>query len=297
MNKKAEFTPHIIAISALFVSGNGILSLPEKGADGFTFLAFLVSLPLVFLIFWLSSIIFGKISETKSSSGGLKKAVYIICLISAGIFALFSGAATFKALTEFVSAVMLPETPMFFIVAVLLVAVIYFFIQKEKSILKFGLISGVLTATAVVFFFVSAADRYDLRNIFIFRLPSFRELIFQLKPYLINPVLQVAVLPVFLKGVLRENKLKSGFFGVLVGGIFLGLGILSSVLLFSPEIAGVLQFPFSSAVSTVTVGRLFTRLDGFAYFVYFVCGLSKITVCVFSVRWILRELSIIIRNR
>ena len=297
MNKKAEFTPHIIAISALFVLGNGILSLPEKGADGFTFLAFLVSLPLAFLIFWLASIIFEKISETKFSSGGLKKAVYIICLISAGVFALFSGAAAFKALTEFVSAVMLPETPMFFIVAVLLVAVIYFFIQNEKSILKFALISGVLSAAAVVFFFIAASDRYDLRNIFIFRLPSFRELFSQLKPYLINPVLQVLILPVFLKGVLRENKLKSGFFGVLAGGIFLGLGILSSVWLFSPEIAGVFRFPFSSAVSTVTVGRLFTRLDGFAYFVYFVCSLIKTTVCAFSVRWILKELSIITRGR
>lgn len=297
MNKKAEFTPHIIAISALFVLGNGILSLPQNGADGFTFLAFLVSLPLVFFIFWLASIIFMKISETNSSSSGIKKAVYIICLISAGIFALFSGANTFKAVTKFVSAVMLPETPMFLIVAVFLVAVIYFFFQNEKSILKFALISGVLTAAAVVFFFVAASDRYDLRNIFIFRLPSFRELFSQLKPYLINPVLQVLTLPVFLKGVLRENKLKSGFFGVLAGGIFLGLGILSSVLLFSPEIAGELLFPFSSAVSTVTVGRLFTRLDGFAYFVYFVCSLSKITVCVFSVRWILRELSIIISGR
>ena len=297
MNKKAEFTPHIIAISALFVLGSGILSLPSRGADGFTFLAFLISLPLGFFVFWLASIIFGKISQTKFSSGAFKKAVYVICIISAGIFALFSVADTFKALTEFVSAVMLPETPMFLIVAVFLAAVIYFFFQNEKSILKFALISGVLTATAVVFFFVSASDRYDLRSIFIFRLPSFGELFSQLKPYLINPVLQVAVLPVFLKGVLRENKTKSGIWGVLAGGIFLGLGILSSVLLFSPEIAGELQFPFSSAVSTVTVGRLFTRLDGFAYFVYFVCSLSKITVCVFSVRWILMELSIIIRNR
>ena len=297
MNKKAEFTPHIIAISTLFVLGNGILSLPSRGADGFTFLAFLVSLPLGFLVFWLASIIFGKISETKSSSGAFKRAVYIICLMSAGIFALFSGAATFKTLTIFVSEVMLPETPMFLIVAVFLASVIYFFFQNEKSILKFALISGVLTATAVVFFFVAASDRYDLRNIFIFRLPSFRELFSQLKPYLINPVLQVAVLPVFLKGVLRENKTKLGIWGVLAGGIFLGLGILSAVLLFSPEIAGELRFPFSSAVSTVTVGRLFTRLDGFAYFVYFVCSLSKITVCVFSVRWILRELSIIIGGR
>ena len=124
MNKKAEFTPHIIAISTLFVLGNGILSLPSRGADGFTFLAFLVSLPLGFLVFWLASIIFGKISETKSSSGAFKRAVYIICLMSAGIFALFSGAATFKTLTIFVSEVMLPETPLFLIVAVFLAAVI-----------------------------------------------------------------------------------------------------------------------------------------------------------------------------
>lgn len=297
MNKKAEFTPHIIAISALFVLGNGILSLPSQGADGFTFLAFLASLPLGFLVFWLASIVFGKISETKSSSGNFKKTVYIILLLAVGVFALFSGADTFRALTEFVSVVMLPETPMFLIVVVFLVVVIYFFLQKEKSILKFALISGVLTVIAVVFFFVSASDRYDFRNIFIFRLPSWGELISQLKPYLNNPVAGVVVLPVFLRGVLKDNKLKSGIFGVLAGGIFLGFGILSSVLLFSPEIAGELDFPFSSAVSTVTVGRLFTRLDGFAYFVYFVCGLSKITVCVFSVRWILRELSIIIRNR
>ena len=91
-------------------------------------------------------------------------------------------------------------------------------------------------------------------------------------------------MPIFLKFFFDDTRTKQGFSGVIIGACLLGMCILSPILLFGAQLSGQLDFPNSYAVSTVTVGRLFTRLDGFAYFVYFVSSVIKITVCISVVR-------------
>ena len=197
-----------------------------------------------------------------------------------GIFALFVGAESILSLADFISKIVLPETPKFFIFLILGLSAVYFSLKKTESLLKFSLISLVLSGAVILFFFIGGADKYELRNIFVFKLPEFSEILPQIKPYLLNPVLQSLVLPVFLWQSFGETRTRQGFFGVLWGAVILGLCILSSVLLFGAQLSGSLEFPFASLVSTVTVGRLFTRLDGFAYFVFFVASVVKTAVCL-----------------
>ena len=51
-------------------------------------------------------------------------------------------------------------------------------------------------------------------------------------------------------------------------------------MLFGAQMSGEFDYPYAMAISTVTFGNLFSRLDGFSYFIYFVTALIKITVCV-----------------
>ena len=39
-------------------------------------------------------------------------------------------------------------------------------------------------------------------------------------------------------------------------------------MLFGPTFAARIEYPYTAAVSTVSVGRLFTRMDYFSYFIY-----------------------------
>ncbi len=289
MNKTA-FLPHITALSAIFILGNGVINFPLTGANEFSFISFLLSAVLLAGIYSAFSFLWNKFNVTPCSDLFLK-CIYTVAILAVGIFALFSSAECFLDLTSFIAKIILPATPKFFIAVLFGWVIIYFSLKPKESLLKFSLVSIVLVTAVVLFFFIAPMDKYDLRNIFIFRLPKLEEVMVQGKPYFINPLLHSIILPVYLKLELGQSKTKQGFLGVVLGSVLLGLCILSPILLFGSNVCGSLEFPFSSAVSTVTVGRLFTRLDGFAYFVYFVCALIKITVCVRVAFMTLRKIS------
>ena len=69
------------------------------------------------------------------------------------------------------------------------------------------------------------------------------------------------------------------------------LCIAGSILLFGPNLAGELDYAYSQYISTFTVGRLFTRLDFFAYFLFFITSISKIWVLGQTVKELLRLIS------
>lgn len=275
---KITFFSHTVALSAIFILGSAVITMPIISSDQFTFLAFLLTAVLLVGVYWQFSSLLNKININNSKA--TFKILYSVFILFVGIFALFCFAETFLSLIEFVSKIILFQTPKFFVVSIFAAVILFFSLKSMESILKFSLISFVLIAVVIVFFFVAQMDKYELRNIYVFKLPSFTEIITQMKPYLINPLAHGIILPIYLKLEWGKTKCKAGVFGAIIGCALLSLCLLSPILLFGATVSGELQFPFSSAVSTVTVGRLFTRLDGFAYFICFVSALIKCSVCV-----------------
>lgn len=283
MNKKVTFTPHIVALFAFYILGNGILILPAFGTNEFNFIAYIAAVVLMLLMYLLTEFIEEKVAIKDGSSVVLK----IVCLFlfsAVAVLSLFIAAESFSSLLRFVSEVILLAVPKFFIAIILAITVLYFSVKRTENLLKFSLLSMLFSMVVVLFFFIVQVDKFDLRNIFIFRLPKIHELSNQLKIYLRNPIMHIVVLPFFLKQNLLVINTKNRIFSILMGGILLGISILLPILLFGAELSGDLDYPFINAVSTVTVGRLFTRLDGFAYYVCFVSVLIKITVCI-KVAW------------
>ena len=295
MSSKVTFFKHTAAVSAIFLLGNAVICLPEKNADEFTIAAFMVStVPLAAGCF-LMWIILGFISENEQRNiAGRVLAGTFYTAVS--VFAAFCAADTFGDFTDFVFKVILPRSPRFFICLLFLVTVAYFSAKRQENILKFCALNFVLVTAVILFFFISASDKYNLRNIYVFRLPRLDEFVGQLKPYIINPVLPSLLLPVYTFFCFGKKKIRANLTGVLTGQLLLGLCLLTAVLLFGPDFAGRLEFPFSSAVSTVTVGRLFTRLDGFSYFVYFVSAAIRITVCSFVAFMSLKKINRILKK-
>ncbi len=290
MNKKISFSTHILSLSAIFILGNGALIFPLKATDSYGFLAYLISFSALAVFYPIVSLLCDKISIKSETAYG-------IVILTVGVLALFAAANTFRDLMSFISAIMLPQTPKFFIALLLGGVSVYFALKPYQSILKFALLSFVLIIGVILFFFSVQTDKYDLRNIYIFRMPDFGGLISQVKNYLFNPILCSLILPIFLKLNLNSTHTKQGFWGVVIGGGLLGLCILMPILLFTPQLSGELEFPFSSAVSTVTVGRLFTRLDGFAYYVFFATSVVKITVCLKTVLTGLKTIDKIVKEK
>ena len=276
MNKITYFS-HTVALSAIFIIGSAVINLPVRGSNEFSFLGFMITAVLLVGVYWLFSAVLNKINVNEKSKV-IAKVLYSVFILSAGVFALFCLAETFLSITQFVSKIILLQTSKFFIVLIFAVVIVFFALKSKECILKFSLITFVLITAVIVFFFIAAMDKYELRNIYVFKLPRFNEILTQMKPYLINPLSHSIILPIYLKLEWGKTKGESGVLGAVIGCVLLGFCVLSPILLFGAGVSGELQFPFASAVSTVTVGRLFTRLDGVAYFVYFVTSLIKSSV-------------------
>lgn len=291
MKSSRIFITHFISVSALFFMGNAIIKAPSNEADEFTFLAYLITCGLGILLYLPLSFLARKIYLPSAENTVLfrifKGFVYLIL----SIFSAFIIAETFKDYVNFTKNVILSASSLFSIISVFLLICLFFAFKRKEDVLKFALISFFAVFILVLFFFFAAMPNYSLRNIFIFRLPDIKTLFKQSLPYFKNPVLPSLLLPFYNILIFKKEKKSALFSGYLCGTLLLGLGILSAVLLFGTTFAGNLSFPYSSAVSTVSIGRLFTRLDGFSYFIYFSSALIRINVCIFIIYTSMKRLS------
>ncbi|MBQ4119160.1 MAG: GerAB/ArcD/ProY family transporter [Clostridia bacterium] len=201
----------------------------------------------------------------------------------------FTVGDTFISFVRFISNNLLPSTPRLFILLPFGLLLVYLSFKKANTLFKFSLICGFLSVAVVVFFFLSTFKDFNFKNIFIYKLPSLNTLFSQSIFYFKSLVIPSIALGVFA----RHEKIKKG---VLLGGLSLGLlclavTILNSVLLFGIKFSGQLSYPYSAAGSTVTFGNLFTRLDGFLYFVYSATCITKCAVGIFII------IVIVSRNR
>lgn len=259
MIKLKPFSHHFVWLSCLFILGGAVINLPFNSADKLTFLGFasavLLTVPFLFAIY--------KFEFLK----------YPVILL-----ALYVAADTFAVFLNFISNSLLESNKNFWVLLLFLLPLLYFCFRKSTEIFNFSLICGAVCTFLIIFFFFSTFKDFDFKNIYINSFPNVKNLFGQTLPYIKTVTLPTAVLTLFAK---NQNLQKTvAFSGIFIGSALLLISILNSILLFGCTMAGQLQYPYANAISTVTFGNLFSRLDGFSYFIYFVTALIKITVCV-----------------
>ena len=287
--QKTVFSKSAMATAILFILGDGIIYLPTHSGGNYTLWGFSIALAagliLYFAVSPIYSFVMGEVADN-----GLKRLFKGILLITLAVAPLFFAAQVFSVFVSFVSEVILPQTPIWLINIVFLLVVVFFALKRQEDSLKFSLICSVFVIIGIIFFSLASISDYELKNITIFPLPEFRELIKETKPYFINPLLPSLLLPFYYRLVFRKNRV-SGSLGAILGYLFLGICLLSVVLLFGTELASKLSNPYASAISTISIGRLYTRLDGFSYFIYFATAITKINVCIFCSYSCLKKLN------
>ncbi len=273
------FYKSVLSACALFILGNGVMVLPDKTADEYTFLGLIIaSLTGIALTVVLIPVANFCCNSAKNIFFKIIKGVIFSFL---SVAALFTAADTFTDFTRFVSIHILPEISQWVITAVFVFTVVFFALKRQEDILKFALICFLFVAVTVVFFLLATSSDFRLQNIYIDSLPKFGQMSKAAKPYFIKAALPSLLLPFYRSFLFGKKRSTACIFGITTGFVLLGVCVLSSVLLFSPQLAGRLSYPYASAISTVTIGKIFTRLDGFSYFIYFFAAIIKINICGF----------------
>ncbi len=290
MKQKANYNIHFIMISAMFVLSNAVITVPFGGADRNNFLSFVIATVLGAGLLYLSSYAIDYLYDIKRLSKNLF-AVKVFYVLSSAVL-VFIAALCFKDYTDFVAFRMLPQTPRLIVSFIFVLCVFWTSVQKDSVILKFSLFSFVITAIIIILLFVISVPRMKFENIVLLQLPDIKDTAGQTWKYFLN--VYVTLLPILLyrKCLYKDMKNKYISSGLLSGAVLLSVCLLNSLLLFSADVACNIDFPYADAISTVTVGELFTRMDGFSYFVFFASTVIKITVCISGVKILFSRLGI-----
>lgn len=254
-----------VAMCALLVLGNAVVTFPAKSADDYNILAFLLSFLVAIAVYFL----FYYMPLSKL----FVPFIWALAFLCAG-----------QAIITFIVFVcdnLLPQTEPILIAFPFLLLVIYASFAGN-AVLKFSFIGILVAAVVFLVFFFSTAKDFNLKNIYIYDIPNIEKLSNQLLPYIINIALPTGILAIFarLNGFSKSN----GVWGIGIGFVLLGFCLFNSVLLFGVKLSAKLDYPYSSVGSTVTFGNLFTRLDGLLYFVYLVTCLVKCVIGILVIK-------------
>ena len=276
MTAKPTYNKHLVSLTAFFILGDAIIALPCAYTGGVSLFGFLFA-ALAAAILYFAAVPLANCFIIGKGTARIFSAPW---LLLATAYAFYNAGAAFINYTDFVNRVLLPETPRFFIAAAFILAAVFLASRRQEVILKLSLIFLAAAAVTVLLFFLLSAKDYNAENIAINSLPNLKVLFTVARPYLFKLSLPALLIPVYSALFTGESRIRAPFLGLLTGLAIIALCLLESLLLFGAPLAKRLEFPLAAAVSTVTVGQLFSRMDGIVYCLFFAAALIKTAVCM-----------------
>lgn len=271
---------------ALFTVGNAVITFPKVGtatATGFA-AAVLAAVGAYFLSFAACHIAVGRGVKPK-------KAIKVPLLFSAAAISAYCALDCFIDFCGFANALLLPESPNFAIAVLFIFAVAVLSLKPNGVLMKLALIFAVSFVVAVPILILLTVKDFSLAGLNTGGTEDIKNGMLASARSVVMPAL---LIPPY---ILIENKNApeaSGTYGLLCGLTIMALCVLDSLFLFGTGLSEKLAFPFATAVSTVTVGTLFTRMDGPVYCLFFMSALIKSVLCIRLCAALLKKMRCII---
>lgn len=262
---KTNFSPHIFSLAALFTLGGFIINMPFYTLG-------LASLPvfcaLSLLVLWFSTILL--------NWGQKAESVFYVSATLTVFAALLGVVSCFFELFQFLKTLALPKTNSVVLFVSLCISILFFCMAKKSAVYKYCLFAALICFMFIAICFLGGIKNFDFKELTFSQVFTFKS------KNILSLVLPIFVLPTFTT---LQNK-KPLFFGVITGFLAVALCFLQSI--FTLHYQKDLTFPYLRAVSVISSGSLFTRLDGLVYFLFFVTSLVRITVCIKAIKNIVK---------
>ncbi len=270
--EEARFGRHFVCLTALFILGESVIGLPYNNSGGYSVLAFIAAAALGFLVLAAGFLLLKFACRFKAAAAFL--------YLAAAVYALYLSGAAFKEFLLFAAKILLPSTPRFFVAAIFIIVCAYLALKSREILLKLSVLAFPIAAVGIILFFFLSFKDFNTEWLIINRLPDIKEFLRDGAPMALNVSLPFLLLPVLGEYFLPNKRKRAAFSGGVTGILLLALCFFDSILLFGTSLAARCEFPLYSAVSTVTVGPLFTRMDGIVFCLYFLTALIKTSVCL-----------------
>ncbi|MBQ8203987.1 MAG: hypothetical protein IJZ75_06900 [Clostridia bacterium] len=279
-----NYSFHIIAALCLSVLGAAPITALFYNATPYSFLSFALAAAVAISVALIFSFCFPR--DFSACHKGINKIFLMVFVVSGFLLCLLSALITLKDFWRLSAKVLLPRAPEFISLALILALLIYFGFAKREAFLKFCLIMLLPVSVTVVLLFCLSMPSMKLMNISVYSLPPVNKLSSHSLSYLLNIFVTATPSLILAHAVLPQIKKRTLLSGLLSGSLLLGIILLQALLVLGSGI-NYFEFPYLSAVGTLTFGNLFTRLDGFVYFMFLICAAAKITVCINAAKYLL----------
>ena len=253
MTKK--YSPHIFSLCALFVLGNAVITTTVYNLS-------LVSIAVSLVLLFLSGLLLKIYKKHKIVFFTFS---FLLCAV-----AIYGAAISFTDYILFLKSAQMPRTNIYLLSALILGVTAFFCTCSISAIYKYSLFTAVICGLIIIICFLGGIKSFDFTAI----KPQSTNLASDITIFL-----PIVILPLFAQ--FKNQNLKCVFFGTATGFLALSICLFQAVLTLGDS-KGV-NYPYLKAVSVISSGSLFTRLDGLVYFLFFVTVLVKTVVCVKTV--------------
>ncbi len=273
--------------AAMVLFGNIGLLIPYKGAKSGDFTVFLVAFSISVLLYFLC---FKWLEKFKTKQ--INKALFYVAGIISVIFCLVVCAETSKHFLNYISTEVLIKNRKIYSVVAFLGIVIYALFRRPEAIVKFSAPALVFIALSVLILFLVSGNNFNADFLSSLFVPKTSKSVLRMFEYLLLCFVSPTVFAVFSAFYFKKPSLKTEIVGLGAGAVILAVCFLSGVLTFSLAEASEIRHAYPKSVSVISVGELFTRMEGIACFVFFFSALVKTVICAFSVKALLFSMKI-----
>ena len=233
-------------------------------------LALILSAAAVFIIKWITDLT----CRAKRKVRFLETAF----LIFGSLALFFTATLTAYRFSQYVSKVMLAKN--ITAIAFLLFSVLCVLIglKSKELLLKLAVLLFVPTVLFILIMFIFSVRFMEIKYLIPYKdmtVTGCFSVFWSLWPYLTLSGVAVVALG-------EKTKKRHFIFFYLISGVQIGLFTVNVLGIFGSEFANTLNYPYSSAVATASLGHVFSRLDVLLYGVAFFTCLLKTSVCFFG---------------
>ena len=258
---------HGVCLIVVLILGNTIITFPS-GADAYSGIYALpiALIPSVVLISLCAKIKSESKGDLHSGKWGWVVAIPTLVLAAFGI------AITVGDYNRFIGTMRMPNTSIYVIAGIFVALSFLLGLASRKVIYLFSLVGAVFTVAVTLMMLLFSITNIKLE--YLKELPQADPLgIVRQASGVFIQSFGFCVLLVFF-GSSKVSVQKQQYLGLLLGASVLGISFFN-VLSVLGQASKSLEYPYVAVSEMVSVGRIFTRLEGFSYALYFICALIK----------------------
>ncbi len=282
-----EYSFHRITSASLFLFGDIALYIPLKNAKDGNFSALLLAMAVGTALYFLWYFLTDKII-TKLKTKYIKTALSVLIILTSLAICTIS----IRNLGEYMSAAVLIKNTKFEIYCVFTVVAVLISLSPDTALAKYSFVTFFICIISILILFLSSFDNFRKINSETLFVGKVSSIAVQALHYLVRAFLFPLVFAVFSRLCFKDKRVKNDFSGLVIGSVMIIICYLSSVLTFSLYGASKMDFAYPMSISVVTTGNLLTRMDGFAYFIFFFSNIVKVAVCTHTARILLKKMNI-----